>query len=193
MELTTEVLRELLDYDKETGIFTWKARERSWFKTERSFKMWNTRYAGKAAGYVYKNLTGYPSLTIRVFGRLWLAHRIAFIWMGKALPDQVDHLNRNSIDNRWENLLASSAKENMKNLSMMRNNTSGVTGVYWNKASGKWMARVKINGKFRYLGYFTDLQEAAKSVEAFRAANGFSEGHGRQLANYAENSVDSVI
>jgi hypothetical protein len=105
--------------------------------------------------------------------------------MGEALPKQADHLNRDSLDNRWCNLAASSAKENMKNKSMFSNNTSGVTGVSWNKTAGKWQARVRLGGKQKYLGYFTDLGEAAEAVRAFREANGFSEGHGVAHAIYA--------
>ena len=187
-KLTKEIVRELLHYREETGTFTWRNRERHWFNSTRTCKMWNTRFAGKVAGCVVKDARGYPALVISVLGKPWYAHRVAFIYIGEDLPEQVDHLNRNSLDNRWKNLVASSYKENTKNKSMQSNNTSGVTGVYWNKAAGKWLARVKINGKFRCLGYSTDLQEAVKSVEAFRAANGFSSGHGAQYAKYLEEA-----
>jgi len=187
-EITTELVRELLNYDQDTGLFTWRSRDRRWFNSTRTCKMWNTRFAGKVAGCVVKDARGYPALRISVLGKSWLAHRLAFLWAYEALPEQVDHLNRDSLDNRWKNLVASSYKENTKNKSMQSNNTSGVTGVYWNKAAGKWLARVKINGKFRCLGYSTDLQEAVKSVEAFRAANGFSSGHGAQYAKYLEEA-----
>ena len=184
MELTTDVVRELLDYDEHTGIFTWKARDRRWFKTEGSFKRFHTIFAGTVTGNVFKSVRGYPALRIKVFGINCLAHRLAFIWMGEALPPQVDHLNRNSLDNRWENLFASSQEENMKNRSMMNNNTSGVTGVYWHKQTGKWQAQVSIGGKQKNLGYFVDLVEATEVVRAAREGNGFSDGHGMAHAQY---------
>ena len=188
MELTTEIVRELLDYDQETGIFVWKVRERHWFNREQDFKRWNARFAGEVAGTLKKGVTGYVSLTISVFGKLHKAHRLVFIWMGEVLPDQVDHLNRKSLDNRWKNLDASSAKENTKNKSRQSNNTSGVTGVSWNKATGKWSAQVWLCGKKKHLGLFTDLSEAAQVVKEFRLANGYSDGHGKELAVYLDNT-----
>jgi len=193
MELTTEVVRELLDYDKETGVFTWRARDRSWFKIGRDCEAWNARFCGSLAGYVNRHNTGYPQVFIRVISEKWLAHRLAFLWMGKALPDQVDHLNRDSSDNSWKNLVASSAKENMKNMSKRTDNKSGVTGVSWSKRAGKWVARVGVAGERKHLGYFEDLEVAGEAVEAFRAANGFSSGHGKNHAKYIKKPVDSVI
>ena len=191
MELTREILRELLGYDQDTGVFTWRIRGRSWFESERNFKWWNNRYAGTAAGYVQKSARGYPALVIGVFGKFHRAHRLAFICMGGAAPKQVDHLNRDSTDNRWKNLAASSHSENMKNRSKQSSNTSGVTGVSWYKPTGKWRAQVKLDGVCKHLGYYTDLVEATEVVKVFRAANGFSQGHGKKHAKYVEKSVDS--
>jgi len=189
LELTTELVRELLDYDEHTGEFTWCSRDRSWFKSQRSFNIWNNRFAGKVAGTVWTGARGYPTRHITLFGRVWRAHRLAFIYMGRDLPDQVDHLNRDATDNRWCNLLASSAKDNNKNASMPRNNTSGVTGVYWYKLRGKWMARVNLGGKLKYLGLFTDLEEATEVVRAAREAEGYSVGHGAEKARYATPNI----
>ena len=187
-EITTELVRDLLNYDQDTGVFTWRSRDRRWFKSQRSFSIWNNRFAGEAAGCVHKGATGYPQTVIRVFGKSWYAHRLAFIWIGEVLPDQVDHLNRDSLDNRWCNLVASSAKENAKNLSMQGNNTSGVTGVCWHKARGKWVAHVMLDGRRKHLGLFTDLLEAAQVVRAFKAVNGYSDGHGAKLAKYLDKA-----
>ena len=188
-ELTTTIVRELLDYDQHTGEFTWKARDRHWFKSEGSFKRWNNRFAGRVAGGVWRSARGYPALVIGVFGKLHKAHRLAFIWMGEELPPQVDHLNRDSMDNRWKNLAASSQEENTKNRSMSSNNKSGVNCVSWNRASGKWMARVNLGGKLKYLGLFTDLEEATEVVRAAREAEGYSVGHGAEKARYATPNI----
>jgi hypothetical protein len=72
---------------------------------------------------------------------------------------------------------------------MPRNNTSGVTGVYWYKLRGKWMARVNLGGKLKYLGLFTDLEEAAEVVRAAREAEGYSVGHGAEKARYATPDI----
>ena len=187
-EITTELVRELIDYAQETGVFTWRSRERRWFKTDSSFKTWNTRFAGKITGYLRRDARGYPNVNIKILGRLWLAHRLAFVWMGEELPDQIDHINRDSTNNKWENLCASSQEENMKNKSMHCNNTSGYTGVHWVEASRKWQARVYISGKRKSLGYFTGLEIAAESVRIFKELNGYSEGHGKEIADYVDNA-----
>jgi len=188
-EITTKLVRELLDYDQDTGVFTWKARGRLWFTNNQAFNRWNNRYAGEVSGNVMrKGVKGYPSVRIKVREKLWLAHRLAFIWMGEDLPKQVDHRNRDSLDNRWKNLCSSSQEENTKNKSKMNNNTSGVTGVCWHKGAGRWRARVSVNGNRKNLGYFADLEQAAEAVKKFRAANGFSVGHGEELANYVDRT-----
>ena len=187
-KLTKEIVRELLHYREETGTFTWRNRERRWFKSQRSFKTWNTRFAGSVAGAVWTNPRGYPVIVIQLLNKNYRAHRLAFIYMGEALPEQVDHLNRDSLDNRWKNLTASSQEQNMKNMSMKLNNTSGVTGVSWNKARLKWVAYVRVDGKLKYLGGFEDLEEAGKAVRRFRSENGFSVGHGAKLAKYLDKA-----
>jgi len=185
MRLTTEVIQELLDYDPETGAFTWRPRSgEGWFKTERSYKLWNTKFAGKPAGGVNTTAAGYPSRKIKLLGKLRSASRLAFLAMGESLPERVVHANRDSLDDRWSNLVASNNAENGKNRSMHRNNSSGVCGVYWNKPAGKWRARVQVGGKSHHLGMFDDINDAAAVVAEFRAANGFTDGHGQAFAKY---------
>lgn len=184
MNLSTEIVRELLEYSPSTGVFVWRERGREWFSRKQDWERWNNRYPGRAAGCVDKNARGYPELRISVLSNLHLASRLAFTWMGEPLPEQVDHDDGDSLNNRWANLKPSTNAENGKNRSLSRANSSGVTGVCWNKAKGKWQAQVKLNGKLRYPGYFDDLDEAEAAVSEFRAANGFSERHGQGFAAY---------
>jgi hypothetical protein len=185
MKLTTEVIQELMDYDPETGGFTWRALDWWWFETERSCKLWNTKFAGKPAGYVNTDAHGYPRLKIKLLGKLRSASRLAFLAMGESPPARVGRANRDSLDDRWSNLAPCNDAENSKNRSKYRNNTSGVCGVYWNKPAGKWLAKVQLGGRKHHLGMFDDLDDAAAAVSAFRAANGFSDGHGQAFAGYA--------
>jgi hypothetical protein len=99
--LTQKIVREFLDYCPTTGHFTWKWRERKWFKSEGSWKRWNKLFAGKRAfpdsynGYHYGIL-----LNNRV-----PAHRLAFLWMTGRYPYPIaDHINGIGTDNRWSNL-----------------------------------------------------------------------------------------
>ena len=183
--ITTEIVRELLDYNTDTGIFTWRQRSRDWFQTERSWKIWNTRYAGKMAGSISMVANGYQRIMLSVLGRHYYASRLAFLHVGELLPEQVDHLDQDSLNNRWKNLIPSRSAENQKNMSKYRNNTSSVTGVSWNKGAGKWRAYGRRKGKSRHLGLFDDLDDAAAVVAKFYAANGFSDRHGQELAWYA--------
>ena len=185
MKLTSEIVQELLDYNPETGVFTWRPRDGWWFETEGSYKRWNTRFAGKPAGYVNTTAAGYPSRKIKLLGKLRSASRLAFLARGESPPARVGRANRDSLNNRWSNLAPCSQAENGRNQSMHRNNSSGVNGVYWHKATGKWVAQVGLNGKCRHLGMFDDIDEAATAVAAFYAANGFSDGHGQEHAGYA--------
>lgn len=151
-----------------------------------------------AAGSVAILSTGYPLLSISVLGKYYIASRLVFLWMGEPLPEQVDHLEGDSLNQAWANLNPSTSTQNMKNMSMYRNNSSGVTGVCWNKAAGKWKTQVRLNGTRRYLGLFDDINEAAAAVSKFYAANGYTTRHGQELSAYQidnpiRNSVMQII
>lgn len=184
--ITYEVVRELLDYDPETGIFTWRNRDRRWFSSKRGWMTWNARYEGKRAGTVWTSPDGgYQRREMTLNYQRIKEHRAAWMWMkGAPAPTQLDHINRDATDNRWANLRASSNAENCRNLSKRRNNTSGVTGVSWSKVAGKWAARCRGDSRYQSLGYFDDISEAAAAVQEFRARHGFDPAHGAEPAHY---------
>lgn len=184
-ELTREIVRELLHYDPSTGVFTWKARGREWFRGERECKSWNNRYAGARAGTVRKYPTGYQKCEVKLLGKDHRAHRLAWLYMtDEPMPEQLDHRDRDATNNAWSNIRASSSMENNRNLSMRKDNSSGVTGVTWNKAAGKWRVTCMLDGKRRHLGYFDGIDEAARVAREFRAAHGFDPMHGMEAAHY---------
>ena len=74
-----------------------------------------------------------------------------------------DHINRNTLDNRRENLRPATQCENMRNRSLFSNNKSGITGVHWDQWKEKWVAAVKVNKKNKYLGSFIDKEDAIKA------------------------------
>lgn len=185
-----ELLRELLHYDPETGVFTWRKRDLRHFKSLNSWSRWNNMFAGRRAGAVYVGSTGYRCIQIGVLGFKMKAHRIAWMYMtGSEPPKEIDHIDRDGTNNKWSNL-RSGVGVNNYNLSMRRDNKSGVSGVSWSKVANMWNARawcVK-DGKRRYqhIGYFKDIDEARKAIESFRREYGYSRNHGRSHAPYVK-------
>ncbi len=84
-----------------------------------------------------------------------------FILGSKSTLD-IDHINRDKLDNRRSNLRLCSRTENSRNKNKSKNNTSGISGVYWHKAAKKWAARIRAPGKSVHLGVFDDINLAKK-------------------------------
>lgn len=76
---------------------------------------------------------------------------------------QVDRINGDGLDNRKINLRPATPTQNQYNRGRQRNNTSGFTGVSFKKSCSKWQARITLNGKLLFLGYF-DSPRAAYSA-----------------------------
>lgn len=173
--ITQEILKELIHYDKNNGIFTWLKRDFRYFKTKRAHSTWNSRFAGKDAGTVCND--GY--ISIIVLNRPHKAHRLAFLYMTGNLPlKHVDHINQNKVDNRWENLRPVSPQVNSKNMPIRSDNKSGIVGVCWNKSRNKWSTEIFCGGKKYFLGYFTNIKDAEHVRKSAEIAHGFHENHG---------------
>lgn len=72
----------------------------------------------------------------------------------------IDHINRNRLDNRKENLRVVKKQENCINKSIPSTNTSGFMGVQWYKSRNKWVATLAINKKNKFLGYYNIKEDA---------------------------------
>lgn len=139
---------------------------------------------GKPAGHIHH--TGYCQVRIKVndVERSFLAHRLVWFLAHKRWPEKdIDHQNGVKFDNRLSNLRKASNAENMHNRAKQANNTSGVKGVCLDKRSGKWQAKVKINGKNKSVGYFANIADAEKAIRAKR-----ENIHGK-FANHGERHV----
>lgn len=163
IEVTPEVLRQLLDYDPETGILTWKERGVEWFRNtenrsaQHAAKWWNGRYAGKEA-FTTSCPLGYRMG--KVFDRVFRVHRVAYaIMMGEWPAEQVDHIDGCPSNNRWSNLRAATRRENSRN-SRCRSN-SGYKGVY-KRENGYFQAMILKDGKVTNLGRSRDPEELAR-------------------------------
>lgn len=84
-----------------------------------------------------------------------------------------DHMNRNTLDNRRENLCLVTPLQNSQNLGLSPKNTSGFRGVSWCKKCCKWRAAVKYKHKYYDLGFFMLAEEAGAAAEAKRTELGF--------------------
>lgn len=157
-KLTQEYLKEALHYDPETGIFTWNERPESHFKNYGRYLSWNDRFSNKTIGCFDE---GY--LKTSIDNKLYRLQRLAWLYMEGYLPEhQVDHMDRNKANNKWENLREVSAICNAQNCNMKKNNKSGVTGVCFVKNLNKWRAAICINHKSKYLGIFDNFDDAVR-------------------------------
>lgn len=149
--LTAARLKELLRYCPDTGVFDWISNN--------GMRVCIGKPVGsKSRGY----------LRIRVDGKKYFAHRLAWLYVHGEWPEhELDHVNRDRADNRIANLRPASDTQNQRNRGIQRNNSSGVTGVYWRPADRKWQAMIKINKKLISLGVFALKGDA---VQARRAA-----------------------
>lgn len=139
-------IKALLNYDPETGIFTWRV----------------AMPASKAGAIAGRNKSnGYRE--IKISGRVFLAHRLAWVYVTGALPPhQIDHINGLRQDNRFANLRAVTSSENMQN-------QRAVKGAHVHKQSGTWQSSIKVNGKSIWLGKFETAEEARAAYLAAKA------------------------
>jgi HNH endonuclease len=174
-----QFLIEALDYNPETGLFTWKARPRHHFNCDRGMWQWNGKYPGTPAGTKQKPNKNYDyeRIKIHILGRTYPAHRVAWIITYGDIPDgmYIDHIDGDPKNNSISNLRLVTHSQNHRNRSMPPSNTSGAVGV--RQANGKWTARVKILGKEIYLGRFETFEQAVEARRKASQENGFTEKH----------------
>lgn len=147
--LTQERLKEILQYNSETGEFS---RHVPWKGTLKSGCL-------NPAGYI----------VISVDYQLYQASRLAFLYMTGEFPTQfIDHINMDRSDNRWENLRECSKGENSQNTTVKRHNKCGVKNVYWSNRDKKWVAEIRSAGRRISLGYHDALELAELVVQEAR-------------------------
>lgn len=141
-----ERLRELFDYDPETGVVTRKS-------------------TGRPIGTLFT--TGH--LQASVDGMMTGVHRIAFALLSGEYPAvEVDHINGDGADNRACNLRLATSSQNNQNRRLSSRNKSGVKGVFRVKANKKpWRVSVGLNGRY-YITHFAMKAEAVAHVKQVR-------------------------
>ena len=152
-DLSHAELRRRLDYDPDTGVFTWKVSNS------------NRALVGSVAGTTTE--AGYISISIDV--KFYRANRLVWFWMTGSWPEnQIDHKNTVRDDNRWVNLRKATITQNNGNQKPRKGCTSEFKGVYLYQGK-KWRAQIGIKGRPVYLGSFDQEEEAAAAYA--KAAN----------------------
>ena len=143
--LTAEYLRNILDYDSETGVFKWKVRRSSHSRTN------------MIAGTLI--VTGYIRISIN--GNIHPAHRLAWLYVTGQWPTyQIDHKDRNPGNNRFNNLReVNQAQQNYNKVTNRK--TSLPRGVRkLQNCKNKYDSRIKVGGYSIYIGIFNNPEEA---------------------------------
>lgn len=182
-ELTQDVLKELIHYDPDTGIFTWKERDIKWFSEERYWKTWNSNFSNKIAGNIHLETTGNKYERILIFGKQYQSHRLSFLYIEGHFPMEpkkfIDHIDGNGLNNKWENLRKVTAKENSRNRKRDKDNLTGQTGVSINNEGTRFYANIHGNNGIEFLGSFKTLEEAIIARKAAEVKYNYHPNHGR--------------
>lgn len=150
--LTATLLREDFHYDPDTGVFT-RLRSSGGIK------------AGAISGSV--NSDGY--LDIRVLGKLYRAHRLAWLYMTGEWPSGViDHRDHQKTNNKYANLRDVTHAVNLQNQIRARSDSHlGVLGVI--RSGPKFRAEISVDGKSRHIGSYDTPEQASEAYWAAKS------------------------
>ena len=179
---TPDYIREVLDYNADTGDLIWKER-----KDDNRF---NANFAGKKielrqsddgkSRHQINFITNGGTASKKIYYA-----RVVWCWVHGEWPDSdlvVDHINGDSFDNRIQNLRVISRAENSKNRKVGARNTSGHMGVTWDESMKKWRAGIHSNGNKITLGFWKDKADAVQARKDAERKYGYHENHGREVS-----------
>ena len=147
--ITQSRLKEVLHYNRYTGIFT-------------NAMSGHGRRKDDAVGSFDRD--GY--VIIRIDEKRYRAHRLAWLYeTGNWPKDQIDHIDQIKNNNRIDNLREATNSENQCNSSKQSNNSSRYKGVQWHKINKNWYARITVNKKTTQLGSFNTKEDAAAAYK----------------------------
>ena len=144
--IDADLVRHLFDYVN--GALSWKVKK-------------GRANVGDIAWF---SSNGYKMF--RFNGKTYQEHRLIWAWHYDTVPDEIDHINGDFLDNSVENLRAATHRQNMRNRKTPSHNKTGVKGVYLTR--GKYRAQVTKDGNVFYLGSFCRLEDAKVVVESAR-------------------------
>jgi hypothetical protein len=143
--LSQKRLREVVSFNEDTGEFHYVV-------------------SGERAG---RDLDGY--VRIDIDGSGFQAHRLAWFWMYGYFPQtDIDHIDKCRSNNRPSNLRLATRSQNMLNISAHKDSATGIKNVSFRKDTGKYSVRLSINGKYKVIGSFTDIETASRAATEAR-------------------------
>jgi hypothetical protein len=134
-------LAEWFSYNPRTGVVRWR-------KTASN--------RAPVGSVVRERHEGYVGATL--FGKFYLAHRIAHFIMTGSIPSRVDHKDRDRANNKWDNIRTATPSQNAANAARRIDNSTGYKGV--SLVRGRYRARIRVNYRGLHLGYFKTPEEA---------------------------------
>ena len=150
-----EVLLYYFYYDRDNGKLYWKN------KTNNRCKI------GEEAGWVTDK--GYRG--IRIKGQVTSAHRIIYFLETGEQPGEVDHIDKNTLNNYYKNLRNGDEGINQNNTNIRKDNKSGVKNINWHKGKYQWQVQVMKDKKTKYIGSYNDFNDAIKALEEYKNNN----------------------
>lgn len=150
-----DMVRALFNYNPETGELTEK------------FNRSSKAIKGELVGYKHRKDYGKFGIKyyfkVYIFGDCFFVHRAIWVLMTGEQPKEIDHIDGDSLNNKWSNLRSVNHVTNGRNQKMHSTNTSGTGGVTYRKDSDSWRARITVDDKSISLGTYNDKQDAIQA------------------------------
>lgn len=154
--LTLEYLKQELIYKPESGLFYWRVRRKG-------------RRMCDPAG----TLQNFGYIVIMLDGVRYVAQQLVWLYVTGKWPEcELDHIDQDRSNNRFENLREATRSQNATNQKIREDNSSGHTGVCWDKQKLKWKVQISVKGQKRLQKHFIDFETAcsfyrSKATELF--------------------------
>lgn len=142
--MTQDDVKRLFEY--RDGVLYWKEPPAT-----------HAHKLGRSAGTYSR---AHNRIKIQYNGRIYGAHQLIFLMFYGYMPKIIDHIDRDPMNNRIENLREATFSGNAQNARVRKDNSSGVKNVCWHKRANKWSVSVAKNSKIRHFGYYDDLELA---------------------------------
>lgn len=161
-KLTQELLQKFYKYDPISGEFLHRLPSQQ-------------AYENDVPGYIGNH--GYRVCSVG--GKEYLIHRLIWLYMTGYLPEMVDHIDHNRLNNQWDNLREVCNTTNAMNCSISKNSITKLNGVSFMKSKGKYRAYIMVNRKQISLGLYKTIEEAANARARADIEYGFHANHGK--------------